>query len=354
MESRDPNPLDIDAKSIISMQELDPSPVDEDLSPDLESGEYFPRSEEKPSRTCGFPRPVLGLRPHRWDALRTHNQSTEYPGHRSLKILTINPVSGLQKYSTYPPTAFTFLHFVNTALIPLATRSVPASEPYLLLTRPVYQAPGLEHLFLTIPIITHIVSGIALRNIRGSRRARLYGAETRSQRGLVSSWPKVSLQARAGYALAPLLGLHVLVNRATPFMVDGGSSGVGLGYVAHGVARSPVFWNIFYLVFVTASVWHFVGGWATWMGWRVTTIRADRGHASKGSLGGILGHPENVDRTKRQRKVWWTVNGIAAAGAAIWLAGALGIVGRTGLGAGWEAQGWNDLYSQVPVIGDWL
>lgn len=261
-------------------------------------------------------------------------------------------MSGFQRYSTYPPTAFFILHFANTSLIPLITRSVPASEPYLLLTRPVYQAPGLEHLVLTVPILTHIASGIALRNIRASRRARLYGAETRAQRHLLSSWPRFSVQARTGYFLAPLIGLHVLVNRATPLMVEGGSSGVGLGFVAHGIARRPAFWNMFYLFFVTASVWHFVGGWATWMGWRVTTIRKERGN--KGSLEGYLGYPENQERAKRQRKLWWMVNGVAAVGAALWLAGALGIVGRAGPGSGWEAQGWNEMYSQVPVIGDWL
>ncbi|KAJ5611455.1 hypothetical protein N7528_008560 [Penicillium herquei] len=332
MELGDSKHMEADAKSILSMQELDPSPVhDDDSTPDLEVGEYFPKPEEpKPSRACGFPIPGLGLRPHRWDSL----------------------LSGLQKYSTYPPTAFFILHFANTALIPLVTQSVPASEPYLLLTRPVYQAPGLEHLVLTLPILTHIASGIALRNIRSSRRARLYGAETRAQRDRISWWPRISLQARSGYLLAPLIGLHAVVNRVTPLVVDGGSSGVGLGYVAHGIARSPVFWNLFYLVFVTASVWHFIGGWATWMGWRVTTARKER--SSKGSLVGLLGYSEDHDRAKRQRKMWWMVNGIAAVGAALWLAGSLGIVGRAGEGSGWEAQGWNEMYSQVPVIGDWL
>jgi len=69
----DAKPQDIDTKSVISMQELDPSPVD-DSTPDLESlenGEYFHKPEEdKPKRTCGFPAPNLGLRTHRWDALR--------------------------------------------------------------------------------------------------------------------------------------------------------------------------------------------------------------------------------------------------------------------------------------------
>ena len=50
----------------------------------------------------------------------------------------------------------------------------------------------------------------------------------------------MSLQARLGYLLVPLLGTHVLVNRVTPLMIDGGSSGIGLGYISHGFARSPV------------------------------------------------------------------------------------------------------------------
>lgn len=206
---------------------------------------------------------------------------------------------------------------------------------------------------LTIPIVVHIASGIALRNIRSSRRARLYGAETRSQRYSLYFWPRMSLQARLGYALGPLIGAHVLVNRITPLMVDGGSSGIGLGYVAHGFARSPVFWNIYYLLFVAVGVWHIVGGWAAWMGWRVTTARKDQ-RGKKGSLEGYLGYPESETRAKRQRKMWWIVNGIATVGASIWLAGALGIIGRSGEGSSWEANGWNEIYSHVPVIGAWL
>ncbi|KAJ5872020.1 uncharacterized protein N7529_004373 [Penicillium soppii] len=319
-------PEDIDTKSIISMQELDPSPVED--TPGFETGEYFPRIEPTSQNGAGFPK--IGLSGHRWDTWLTR----------------------IQKYSTYPPTVFTILHFTNTSLIPLVTRSVPSSESYLLLTRPIYQAPGLEHLVLTIPVLAHIISGITLRNIRATRRARLYGAETRAQRNTLYFWPRVSLQARSGYFIVPLIGLHVLVNRATPLIVDGGSSGVGLAYVAHGFARIPMFWNAFYFFFVTASVWHFVGGWATWMGWRVTTARKERGQ--KASLDGLLGFSDSNTRSKRQRKMWWVVNGVAAAGAAFWLAGALGIVGRAGEGVGWEAKGWNEMYSQVPIIGGWL
>lgn len=245
------------------------------------------------------------------------------------------------------------LHFTNTSLIPLVTRSVQDSDTYFLLTRPIYQAPLLEHLVLTIPSLVHVVSGISLRSIRSARRARLYGVETKSQKSLLSFWPRISLQARLGYALVPLLGFHVLVNRVAPLVYDGGSSGVGLGYVAHAFTRSPIFWNVYYPAFVAAGVWHIIGGWAAWMGWRVTTVRRDR-KAKKVSLEGYFNQIENDQRSKRQRRMWWAVNGFAAVGASIWLAGALGIVGRSGPGSGWEANGWNEIYNQVPLIGSWL
>ncbi|KAB8228220.1 S-adenosyl-L-methionine-dependent methyltransferase [Aspergillus alliaceus] len=240
-----PKPNDIDTHSLV-LQELEPSPVQDEF-PDLEAGEYIPKAQDLPSK-----------------------------------------LSALQKYSTYPPTLFFALHFANTSLFPLATRSVPDSETYLLLTRPIYQSPGLEHVILTVPLLVHIASGIVLRSIRSTRRARLYGAETRSQRSSLTFWPRMSWQARLGYSLVPLLGTHVLVNRATPLIVDGGSSGVGLGYVAHGIARSPVFWNIYYVFFVAVGTWHVIGGWAAWMGWRVTTARRERGN-KKDHIEGYLG-----------------------------------------------------------------
>ncbi|KAB8198992.1 S-adenosyl-L-methionine-dependent methyltransferase [Aspergillus parasiticus] len=224
-ESISPKPKDIDTHSITSMQELDPSPVQDEF-PDLESGQYIFQSQGRPSKLgdiskAGQPPFSLGLRGHNWD-------------------------------SWY-------------------------SETYLLLTRPIYQSPGLEHVVLTVPILVHIASGIVLRNIRSSRRARLYGAETRAQRHSLNFWPRMSLQARLGYCFVPFLGAHVLVNRVTPLIVDGGSSGVGLGYVAHGIARNPVFWNVYYVVLAAVGVWHIIGGWAAWMGWRVTTAQKGRG-----------------------------------------------------------------------------
>lgn len=278
-------------------------------------------------------------------ASRPHN-------HLSLACLDLSDsklVSAIQRYSTYPPTVFFVLHAANTSLIPLVSRSVPSSEDFLLLTRPIYQSPSLEPLMVALPIFAHIASGISLRSIRARRRARLYGAESRSQRHLIKSWPMPSLQAKLGYAMVPLLALHVGVNRAVPLQIDGGSSSVGLGYVAHGFARSPVFWNLFYFLFVATSVWHLVGGLATWMGIRVTTARTERGQSHKT---GILGETRNDQQKRRKNK--WLVHGIAALAAAVWLAGGLGVVGRGGVGSGWEAKNWDQLYKSVPVVGAWL
>jgi tRNA (guanine26-N2/guanine27-N2)-dimethyltransferase len=63
----------MDARSILSMQELDPSPVD-DSPPDIETGDYFPEPvnvirREEP-RSFGIVS-RLGLKSHSWDYWRT-------------------------------------------------------------------------------------------------------------------------------------------------------------------------------------------------------------------------------------------------------------------------------------------
>ena len=268
-------------------------------------------------------------------------------------------MTNIQKYSTGPPSLFLALHLTNTSLIPLLTRSVPASEPYLLLTRELYQAAVLEDLLLTVPILAHVGAGIALRCLRESRRARRYGtgSESRYWKGGVRLWKTPSVQARLGYSLAPLLGIHVLVNRVVPIYVDGGSSSVGLGYVAHGFARAPWLMTSYYVVLVGVGVWHVVGGWAWWTGWKREEGSVDRHHdhgPTSGANGGYLGSAAGSEAYRRRRRVRWTITGIAAAGTVLWLAGGLGVVGRGGWGAGWEAKGWEKIYSQVPLLGRYL
>lgn len=68
-------PDDGDARSLFSMHELEPSPVEEQY-PDLESGEYFPKvvdatSPKQDGTASHFSLPKLGLSGHRWDYWRT-------------------------------------------------------------------------------------------------------------------------------------------------------------------------------------------------------------------------------------------------------------------------------------------
>ena len=62
-------PDDIDTRSMISLQELDPSPVHDVL--DIESGEFFPRATSPTQHTAGISMPKLGLSGHSWDSWRT-------------------------------------------------------------------------------------------------------------------------------------------------------------------------------------------------------------------------------------------------------------------------------------------
>lgn len=140
-----------------------------------------------------------------------------------------------------------------------------------------------------------------------------------------------------GYLFTPLLFGHVLLNRAVPLIRDGDSSGVGLAYVAHGFARHPVFANLGYLLFVTVGVGHIVGGWATWLGLSVQMTRA-------------FGEEGKRIRTRR----FWGLVGTVVAVAGVWLAGGLGVVGRGGATGGWVGKGWDEMYSSVPIIGEWL
>ncbi|KAI9841100.1 MAG: hypothetical protein M1837_001004 [Sclerophora amabilis] len=303
-----------------SMQELEPSPIED--SPAIEKGGYFPvDSISPPSATPSARSSTLGL--------------SGGGGHGVAYYLI-----RLQRYSSYASSLFLIGHVTNTALIPLATRSVSASDNYLLLTRPYYQSPLAEPLVVVLPILTHVVSGLGLRLYRRYQLRKRYDASlySRAERRKLSAWPKVSATSALGSALVPLVATHVLVNRLVPLWVEGGSSSVGLGYVAHGFAKHPVVAAVGYATLIGVGSWHFVNGWAKWLGWAPDQV-------PEGSV---------VGGERKRRRRWWGVNGISAFVAAIWMAGGLGIVGRGGVGKGWVGRGWDELYRQVPIVGEWM
>ena len=157
-----------DRDNLASLQEVEPSPVEE--TPSDSKDNYFPDSSgtSSPKTTSS-----VGLSGH---------STTWY-------------LRRIQKYSSYAFSAFTVAHIANTSLIPLATGSVHASEGSLLLTRPYYQSwPIAEPFLIIIPLMAHIGSGLALRLYRRNVNASRYGAETRSEKKQYRDqlWPAVS------------------------------------------------------------------------------------------------------------------------------------------------------------------
>lgn len=239
-------------------------------------------------------------------------------------------VTRLQKYSTYAFTVFASFHITNTSIIPLVTRSVPASEPYLLLTRPYYQSFPLEPLLVTLPIATHVLAGLLLRIHRRNANLARYGAANisvsdRFKRRL-RIWPAVSWSSLSGYILTPLVLGHAFVNRLLPWIYEGGSSSIGLSFVSHGFAKHPFVAWTGYLALIGVGAGHFAWGVARWQGWI------------------LLGNDEKAKRR------WWIINGAALSLAALWAAGGLGVVGRGGKVDGWIGTGYDVLYSKIPLV----
>lgn len=122
----------------------------------------------------------------------------------------------------------------------------------------------------------------------------------------------------------------MMVNRLVPLWYEGGSSGVGLAFVAHGFARHPFAAWTSQVALLGIGVGHMVWGSARWLGY--------------------LG-PKDKKQAKRRR---WLLNGISAAIAAIWAAGGLGVVARGGAAQGWIAKSFDQLYQMVPIAGVYM
>ncbi|KAI9795620.1 MAG: hypothetical protein M1833_006941 [Piccolia ochrophora] len=288
------------------LQELEPSPVDSPA--DHQDEEYF-----HPKDAPSYPK---------------SSSSLGLSGHNAIYYLT-----RIQRYSSYTFSAFLTFHITNTSIIPLVTRSVPASDPYLLLTRPYYQSPIAEPLVVFLPLVAHVGSGIALRIYRQRQRAKRYGAPSSTDRKQLA-WPQPSGTSKLGYALTSLVSVHVLANRIVPLWVEGGSSGIDLSYVSHAFAKYPISANIAYGVFVGIACWHFTWGWLKWLG-------LDPAQAATGA----------VDKARVRKRRWYQVNAASAALALVWMAGGLGIVGRGGAVGGWIGREYDELYRKTPLIG---
>lgn len=117
-----------------------------------------------------------------------------------------------------------------------------------------------------------------------------------------------------------------MVNRILPWLYEGGSSGVGLGFVSHGFARHPVLAWTGYVALVGVGVGHMNWGWARWLDWMP------------------------IGNGQKARRRWWTINGISALVTLLWMAGGLGVVARGGKTDGWVGKGYDVLYAKIPLL----
>lgn len=291
----------------VPMHEVEPSPVDNE-DDDSSSLLPAPATSSKASSTTNW----LGLTPSR----------------------TIHILSSLQKYSVVPFSAYLTMHYTNTAIIPaLFTSNAREADKYLLLTRPYYQSAPLEPLLIFLPVLTHVASGIALRIYRRRLTAARHGAETHKQRKKIP-FAKPSLTSVAGFVLYPMFVLHMLSMRITPKKVDGSSASVGLRYFAHGISSHPWIGVSTHAFLIATASYHVVTGASKF-------LKLSKEYITEGGEDG------------RVKKLWRgrIINGAVALVAGVWMYGALGVVGFSGKGAGWEANHWDAIYKQVPLVG---
>lgn len=184
-----------------------------------------------------------------------------------------------------------------------------------------------------MPLVAHIASGVALRLYRRRLAAQRYSSHQPSSSlsyfSFFSSkfWPRISVTSISGYILTPLVASHVFVNRVIPLIHEGGSSGVGLGFVAHGFAKHPLVAWTTYVALIGIGAGHMIWGAAKWLN---------------------LLLPSGTQ--KERRRTWWSINGAIGLVGAIWYAGGLGIVARGGAEIGWVGSGYDALYQKVPLM----
>ncbi|KAL2121761.1 hypothetical protein VTJ04DRAFT_2216 [Mycothermus thermophilus] len=332
-----------------SLVELDPTPISPSIDPREDKDvQNLPEDE------------VLAASPTARSSATLAGLGLSGSGHGAIYYLT-----RIQRYSSYTFSLFATLHLATTSLIPLAARSVAASESYLLLAREIYQTPLSEPLLVALPVVAHVGAGLALRFVRRSQNLRRYYGDPAdadaaaaamadkparfrlfSTSHLSFGWPPLSWIATSGYVFFGAMAAHAAMTRILPLVVEGDSANIGLAYVAHGFARhGPVSWAA-YAVLLGAGCGHMVWGWAKWAGltqgtgWAIGPVEKQYR---------IAGDPaaERVTRRRRRRRLF-ALNAVAATATAIWAAGGLGVVARAGLTPGWVGKLYDGLYERIP------
>ncbi|KAK3331289.1 hypothetical protein B0H66DRAFT_598774 [Apodospora peruviana] len=341
--------------TLVSLLQLDPLPIESPSSnPNLNTDKDLPPLPEASADAEASDGSVSSSHPTTTTTTTTMASGTSSSiglsgsGHSAIYYLT-----RIQRYSSYTFSFFASLHLATTSIIPLAARSVPASESYLLLAREIYQTSLSEPLLIGIPIVTHVGSGIAIRLLRRGHNLRRYGREkgprhghgqksslSISSLGINSGWPNLSYIALSGYGFTAVLAAHIFMNRALPLAVEGDSANIGLAYVAHGFARHGWISWAAYVALLGLGCGHMVWGWAKWFG-----LAQGAGWKLERPTGNLT-----VDKRtrKKRRRMLMGINAGAVAAAGVWAAGGLWVVARGGETPGWVGKLYDGLYAKIP------
>ncbi|OAA60525.1 hypothetical protein SPI_05649 [Niveomyces insectorum RCEF 264] len=370
-------PSQVDAE-----KELPPLPIDE-------AAEGAASSSATASRDgASEPGPAAARR-----TTTTSSLGLSSSGHGAVYYL-----SRVQRYSSYAFVIFTSVHLVTTSIVPLATRSVSASESYLLLAREIYQTRISEPLLVVVPVVAHVAAGVGLRLVRRAQNLRRYGGATpgvwpalRAKRSserrglakageegdgeaetgwrwllhprrwwdecrwfgarLATGWPAMSLISVSGYVFFVSLAAHVAVNRVLPLAVEGDSSDIGLAYIAHGFARHPVTAWLSYLAFLGAASGHMVWGWARWLNLAQTAAWSGRTFLGAAADGRRPTGNAAADRAARKtrRRTWLAIQSCVLLTFGAWAAGGLGVVARGGKMQGWVGNVYDGLFQKIQL-----
>ncbi|GMM36235.1 Mcp1 protein [Saccharomycopsis crataegensis] len=224
---------------------------------------------------------------------------------------TNNFLGAIQKYSSYSFTGFLILHSINVLVTPAI--NVDVAEETFMMARDIYQQENVEKWLVFGSLIAHVASGLAIRVIRTvknyfSRRNQAknskknksqfsqqlameqqakYNSQTQDyeitdesvglggwfgafklgiRRSKIASLLGVTPVQLSGLLLVPVLGYHILKERIAPLMIDGDSSLIKLGYVAHAFAKSNKL--VSYLGFgslIYLTLYHVVAGWMKYL-----------------------------------------------------------------------------------------
>lgn len=251
---------DDDDISLISMQELAPSPIfydgnDDDY--DTASAPTTPTHQMHLVHPTPSPPPSASPR-HR------------IPPHRKLTTW----LTRTQKYSSYVFSGFLGIHGATAALSPLVF-GVDAGNASIVLARTYfYQSyPLVEALLVPGSLAVHVSSGLALRILRRRQQTVRYGG---SPPASISPWrwQNLTWTSITGWAAIPFVAAHAALLRGIPLYVDGDSSQIGLEYLGHGFNHGrwvKLAGYAFYGALAGLMSYHVVYGWSKY--WQVSTRR---------------------------------------------------------------------------------